>query len=144
MTINPVMPQHGDTIRFHRDLYTALRSLGFSHPEIKATSPRAAFLLYFHSPEAVDAHLGEGTYRAVQQSHGGLGSWRKQWKRAIAEHDDEYLAQCAALAHLQEATHRCLLLGASDQEIRAAFMTALTPIPWLVSFEPPQQLPQAH
>ena len=115
MSITPATSIHGDTIRFHRDLYTALRRFGFSHPEIKAMSVRQALLHHFGSPEAVDANMGEGTYSGVKQRLGGLGSWRKQWKRATAEHVDEYLAQCAALEHMRESARRCQQLGVMDQ-----------------------------
>jgi len=144
MTISPVAPVQGDTIRFHRDLYAVLRKLGFSHPEVKAMSVRAALRIYFGSAHAVDAHLGAGTYRGVQQRYGGRGSWRKQWRRAIAEHEGEYQAQCAAIEHLGEATRCCRQLGVSIQDIKVAFHTALTPPTRVVPFEPPQQISKAQ
>lgn len=127
LNINPPSAAHGDTIRFHRDLYDALHRRGFSHPEISAMSVRAALYTHYSSPSAVDAHLGEGTYHGVKQRLRDLGSWRKQWRRAVAEHEDEYLAQCVALDHLREAARHCQQLGVRDQDIRVAFHTALTP-----------------
>lgn len=144
MSITPATSVHGDTIRFHRDLYTAMRRFGFSHPEIKAMSVRQALLHYFGFPEAVDANMGEGTYIGVKQRFGGLGSWRKQWKRATAEHEDEYKAQCAALDHLREAARHCQQLGVSDQDIHVAFYTALTTPARVVPLETKLQLPQAQ
>jgi hypothetical protein len=143
LTITPVSYIHGDTIRFHRDLYTAMRRFGFSHPEIKAMSVRQALLHYFGSPEAVDANMGEGTYSGVKQRLGGLGSWRKQWKRAIAEHDDEYLAQLAALEHLRNAVRRCQQLEVMDPDIRIAVNSTLTTHS-VVPLKPLPQLPQAQ
>lgn len=144
MTITPVSYIHGDTIRFHRDLYTALKKMGLSYPEIKAISVSQALLYYFGSSEAVDANMGEGTYRGVKQRLGGLGSWRKQWKRATAEHEDEYKAQCAALDHLRESARHCQQLGVMEQDILVAFHSALTTPARVVPFNPPQQLPQAQ
>ena len=87
--------------------------------------------------------MGEGTYIGVKQRFDGLGSWRKQWKLATAEHEDEYKAQCAALEHLREAARHCQQLAVRDQDISVAFHTALTPAR-VVPFDPPHHLPQAQ
>ena len=114
----------------------------FDNPSIVLAKTVCNLRNYYQ--QAVDANMGEGTYSGVQQRLGGLGSWRKQWKRATAEHEDEFLSQCAALDHLRESAHRCQQLGVMDQDIHVAFYTALTTPARVMLLEPQQQLPQAQ
>jgi len=144
MPIKPPTTSYGDNIRFHRDLYSALRRSGYTYPDLWSMSVREALLAYYGSPDAVDARLGEGTYYGVQQPLRERSWWRKEWRRAVAEHKTEYLAQLDALEDLREAVHRCQQLGVSNQDIRVAVQTTMTKPGGIVPLAPQPQLSQAQ
>jgi len=132
MPILPVSDVHGDIIRFQRDLYRALLNVGIPHATLQFMSVRKALLRYYGSPEEVDAHLGDGTYRGVQQRFGGRSSWRKHWTRVRQEQRAHYFAQLRALDALANALDQCKALEVSNKTMLSKVQTHIgLRFPWV-------------
>lgn len=133
-------PPHPSTYRqtaaFHRKLFDELLQEGYSHPDIFRMSLREALLARYGTPDLVDAHLGEGTYRGVQATRGALVPWRMAWSRVRRKQKAAHAARQAALEALEgaieacnHAIETCQDTKVSDPEIRIAVaqLRSLTP-----------------
>lgn len=87
---------------------------------------RKALLARYDSPEAIDYELGEGTYRGIQQVHGGLSSWRKAWSRVRRAQKVRYLTQVKALETLSASVDQCRAVGIPEQDIQCRLQKPLT------------------